>query len=67
MLMWVSRVSARSEDGASAVEYGLLLAGVASLIIAVVFVFGGAISDLFDGTCDSINTGSAGTSSAMTC
>ncbi len=33
-----------SEDGASAVEYGLLLAGVAALIVAVVFLFGGAVA-----------------------
>ena len=30
------------ERGASAVEYGLLIAGIAALIVAVVFVFGGA-------------------------
>jgi pilus assembly protein Flp/PilA len=61
------RVSGRDEDGASAVEYGLLLAGVASLIIAIVFLFGGAVSDLFDNTCDSITAGSSGTPTAMTC
>ena len=31
------------ERGASAVEYGLLIAGIAALIVAVVFVFGGAL------------------------
>ncbi len=44
------------EDGASAVEYGLLVAGVAALIIAVVFLFGGAVADLFDNTCDSFGS-----------
>jgi len=58
------RAASRDEDGASAVEYGLLLAGVASLIIAIVFLFGGAVTDLFDNTCDSVATGS---SSAMSC
>jgi pilus assembly protein Flp/PilA len=38
---------ARSEDGASAVEYGLLIAGIAALIAVVVFTLGGAISTLF--------------------
>ena len=52
------------EDGASAVEYGLLIAGVATLIVAVVFFFGGAVADLFDDTCDSVGTGSDG---AMSC
>ncbi len=44
--------SRRDEDGASAVEYGLLVAGIAALIVAVVFVFGGVIKDAFNGTCD---------------
>lgn len=44
------------EDGASAVEYGLLVAGIAALIAAVVFVFGGMISDVFESTCDEIDT-----------
>ncbi|HEX3223804.1 MAG TPA: Flp family type IVb pilin, partial [Nocardioides sp.] len=29
------------ERGASAVEYGLLIAGIAALIVVVVFAFGG--------------------------
>lgn len=41
------KVRARTEEGASAVEYGLLIAGIAALIAAVVFVLGGAISTLF--------------------
>jgi len=45
---------ARDERGASAVEYGLLIAGIAALIVAIVFVFGGAVNALFDDTCDSI-------------
>ena len=35
----------RDEDGASAVEYGLLVAGIAALIVAIVFLFGGMISE----------------------
>ena len=42
------------ERGASAVEYGLLIAGIAALIVAVVFLFGGALSDIFQETCDSV-------------
>ena len=33
----------RDEEGASAVEYGLLVAGIAALIVAIVFLFGGMI------------------------
>jgi len=46
----------RDEAGASAVEYGLLVAGIAALIVAVVFIFGGMISDTFQDTCDTIAT-----------
>ncbi len=46
--------SRRSEDGASAVEYGLLVAGIAALIVAVVFVFGGVIQSAFQNTCDTV-------------
>ena len=47
-------VAKRDEEGASAVEYGLLVAGIAALIVAIVFVFGGMIQDVFKGTCDDI-------------
>ena len=39
-----ARLAKMEERGASAVEYGLLIAGIAALIIAVVFVFGGTIT-----------------------
>ena len=47
-------IAKRDEDGASAVEYGLLVAGIAALIVAIVFIFGGMIKDVFQGTCDKI-------------
>lgn len=56
-----SITSRRSQDGASAVEYGLLVAGIAALVVAIVFVFGGVIKDAFQGTCDTIqNKGGTG-------
>jgi pilus assembly protein Flp/PilA len=42
------------EDGASAVEYGLLVAGIAALIVAIVFLLGGQISTLFGDSCGTI-------------
>jgi pilus assembly protein Flp/PilA len=45
----------RQERGASSVEYGLLLAGIAALIAAAIFIFGGQVADMFDGSCDTIN------------
>jgi pilus assembly protein Flp/PilA len=47
ILRFMITARARTEEGASAVEYGLLIAGIAALIAAVVFVLGGAISGLF--------------------
>jgi pilus assembly protein Flp/PilA len=36
------------EQGATAVEYGLIVAAIAGLIIAVVFVMGGKITNTFN-------------------
>ena len=45
----------RDDDGASAVEYGLLVAGIASIIMIVVFALGGFVKESFQGTCDQID------------
>jgi pilus assembly protein Flp/PilA len=58
-------VSRRNQDGASAVEYGLLVAGIAALVVAVVFVFGGIIKDSFQNTCNRVKQGSG--TAAATC
>jgi pilus assembly protein Flp/PilA len=48
----------RGEDGASAVEYGLLVAAIAALIAVVAFGLGGVIREvLFEDTCGVIQTG----------
>ena len=57
--------AAVTEDGASAVEYGLLVAGIAALIVAIVFLFGGVIKNAFSSTCGQIS--SNGTNAAATC
>jgi pilus assembly protein Flp/PilA len=46
--------SDRSERGASAVEYGLLIAGIAALIVVVVFAFGGSLKSIFTDTCSKV-------------
>jgi pilus assembly protein Flp/PilA len=56
MLNFFQKLARRDEDGASAVEYGLLVAGIAALIVAVVFLFGGMIKDVFSTTCNKIKT-----------
>jgi pilus assembly protein Flp/PilA len=51
----------KTDEGASAVEYALLVAAIAALIVIVVFAFGGLINNIFDDTCNAIgdNTTSA--------
>lgn len=46
---WVDR-----DEGATAVEYGLMVAGIAMLIIAAVWLLGGNLSTLFDSIADRI-------------
>jgi pilus assembly protein Flp/PilA len=58
-IMLAARAEKMDERGASAVEYGLLIAGIAALIVVVVFAFGGALSGIFTDTCNSVaGTGS---------
>ena len=51
-----ARFAKMEERGASAVEYGLLIAGIAALIIAVIFLFGGTLRDIFNKTCASVGS-----------
>jgi pilus assembly protein Flp/PilA len=51
-----SIMRARREDGASAVEYGLLVAAIAALIVVIVFALGNIIKSVFKDTCDTIKT-----------
>lgn len=44
----------RNETGASAVEYGLLVALIAVVIIAAVTLLGGNLADIFQSVADAI-------------
>jgi pilus assembly protein Flp/PilA len=70
MLQYVRNLFAcRRQDndrGASAVEYGLLVAGIAAVIVTVVFLLGGTIRNKFQNTCDSIAS-SGNAAAAATC
>ena len=48
---------AKTERGASAVEYGLLVALIAIVIIVAVTLLGGNLSKIFDKTAKSIGAG----------
>jgi pilus assembly protein Flp/PilA len=53
---FTSAARRRSEDGASAVEYGLLVALIAAIIVAAVFILGGTVNDAFTDTNEGIQT-----------
>ena len=64
-IMFNARFAKMDERGASAVEYGLLIAGIAAVIVVVVILLGGQVKDAFQGTCDAI--AGAPSSTASTC
>lgn len=57
MLTTIRKVIERREDGASAVEYGLLVAAIAALVVIIVFALGGLVKDVFKDTCSEIDSG----------
>lgn len=66
MIRAIRKTWARNDEGASAVEYGLLVAGIAVVIIVAVFALGGQIKGSFNKTCSSIKAG-ASTASTAAC
>lgn len=54
-----TRMMIEDQDGATAVEYGLMVAGIAMLIILAVWALGGNLSTLFQSIADRIG-GTAG-------
>ena len=61
-IMLNARFAKLDQRGASAVEYGLLIAGIAALIVVVVFAIGGVLKNIFSSTCNSV-----GASSGQSC
>ena len=53
--IWALR-ERRNDEGATAVEYGLLVAAIAAIIVLVVFVLGKYVKSAFHDTCSSIST-----------
>ena len=42
------------DTGASAVEYGLIVAAIAALVVIAVFALGGIVQELFSDSCATI-------------
>lgn len=56
MLTYLRKVTRRDDErGASAVEYGLMVAAIAAVIVGVVFVLGTTVKSKFQETTDCIN------------
>jgi pilus assembly protein Flp/PilA len=54
-----ARLAKMEERGASAVEYGLLIAGIAALIVVAVFALGPIVREAFEDTCTEIDNGNS--------
>ena len=63
-LMQNLRARRNDEQGASAVEYGLLVAAIAAIIVLIVFAIGKFVKAGFKDTCDGL---AANTTSTATC
>jgi pilus assembly protein Flp/PilA len=55
----------RDDEGASGVEYGLLVAAIAAVIVATVFILGQWVFKAFDDTCKAVSDPAGGP--AATC
>jgi pilus assembly protein Flp/PilA len=60
MLMYIRNVMKR-EEGATAVEYGLMVAAIAAVIVVVVFALGRIVNSKFEKTCNAIKSGGSNT------
>ena len=59
-IMINARLAKMDERGASAVEYGLLVAGIAAVIVAVVFLLGTTLNGVFSNTNASLTPAGGG-------
>ena len=57
MFMFMQRIRDRRQDdrGASAVEYGLLVAAIAAIIVLIVFAIGKFVREGFSDTCSAMD------------
>ena len=64
MLAYLRKVSRHARDrGASAVEYGLMVAAIAAVIVGVVFGLGTLVQRAFSKTCSAISSQDTGVAS----
>jgi pilus assembly protein Flp/PilA len=68
MLMYLQRLvhGRKDEKGASAVEYGLLVAAIAAIIVLIVFVLGKYVKKAFSDTCTGMSSSVSGVTGSCT-
>jgi pilus assembly protein Flp/PilA len=67
MLDYLHKVTREATDrGASAVEYGLMVAAIAAVIVSIVFGLGQLVSGTFNSTCSAMRNAPAHTAVAGT-
>jgi pilus assembly protein Flp/PilA len=67
MLRYFRKLTGDVKDrGASAVEYGLMVAAIAAVIVAIVFGLGGLVKETFTNTCSEIKQGSVAADDDLT-
>jgi len=64
--MQAVRRHAKQDDGASAVEYGLLVAAIAAVIVVIVFALGSVVKSKFQSTCNTVDSNGVTTTAAAT-
>jgi pilus assembly protein Flp/PilA len=68
MHAYIRKITRHARDrGASAVEYGLLVAAIAAVIVGVVFGLGTLVKDAFSHTCTTISAGTKPTDTSADC
>jgi pilus assembly protein Flp/PilA len=60
----LKRITTRDDRGASAVEYGLLIVGIAAVVVVAVYALGIVTGGAFTDTCDRLD---AATSASASC
>jgi len=56
-LLALKNAYVKNEDGATAIEYGLIAAGISLAIVAAVYAFGDDLNTLFEGLSTSLSGG----------
>ena len=57
----------KDDSGATAVEYGLMVAAIAAVVVGAVFTLGTYVKGAFSSTCTAISSSATGVTGTGTC